>query len=191
MCHGSAGQGVPNPRRNENCYSDREYRIISWQEKMHNIFLSQKFFCGYDRECSNFGSKWALATAKENVEKHFPVVGIAEKEIETAAVLEKVLPVFFDKISATLPSIPTGDNFMTFLKQELFRKECFRSRNAQAKGETFTFQGGHREDEDDPENRVRVLRVSRPQTKHSIRQTVIRTISISNVSSFSRYKKVS
>ena len=45
------------------------------QTDMRFIFLSQMMaFCGHDIRCANFNEEWVLQKAKENVEKHYPVV---------------------------------------------------------------------------------------------------------------------
>jgi len=43
-----------------------------------------KYFSDFD--------KWSLEKAKENVEKHYSVVGIAEKYEDTLWLFEKTLP---------------------------------------------------------------------------------------------------
>ncbi|XP_055327772.1 heparan sulfate 2-O-sulfotransferase pipe-like isoform X2 [Paramacrobiotus metropolitanus] len=56
------------------------------------------FFCGQDIECSNHNSKWALETAKENVEKFFTVVGVLEDIDITLRVLQHQLPQYFSGV---------------------------------------------------------------------------------------------
>ena len=38
----------------------------------------QPYFCGHDPRCTEHNSNWALDRAKENVERHFPVVAVLE-----------------------------------------------------------------------------------------------------------------
>jgi dermatan/chondrotin sulfate uronyl 2-O-sulfotransferase UST len=52
-------------------------------------------FCGHDPFCAEFNSKRALLRAKENVERHYAVVGVIEEVNKTLAVLEDVLPDVF------------------------------------------------------------------------------------------------
>jgi dermatan/chondrotin sulfate uronyl 2-O-sulfotransferase UST len=53
------------------------------------------YFCGQQDECSVLQSKWALETAKANIEHWYPVVGILEDLQMTLFVLENKLPLFF------------------------------------------------------------------------------------------------
>ncbi|OQV24958.1 putative Heparan sulfate 2-O-sulfotransferase pipe [Hypsibius exemplaris] len=53
------------------------------------------FFCGHDIECSKHNSPNALSRAKQNVEKHFAVVGILEDLDMSLQVLEQTLPAYF------------------------------------------------------------------------------------------------
>ena len=55
----------------------------------------QPYFCGNDERCRVFGNTWALQNAKENIEKHFSVVGLLEEREKTMAVLENEIPDYF------------------------------------------------------------------------------------------------
>ena len=57
------------------------------------------YFCGHDPECSQLGNPAALQKAKENVDRHFVVVGVLEKLEESLAVLEDKLPEYFSGVS--------------------------------------------------------------------------------------------
>ena len=52
-------------------------------------------FCGHEPFCAEFGSELALQVAKENVEKHYAVVGLVENINGTLKVLENELPEIF------------------------------------------------------------------------------------------------
>ena len=54
------------------------------------------YFCGHDPECTELGNKAAVQKAKENVDRHFEVVGVLEHLEESLAVLENRLPAFFE-----------------------------------------------------------------------------------------------
>jgi heparan sulfate 2-O-sulfotransferase HS2ST1 len=49
----------------------------------------------YAAFCREPGNKWALEMAKENVLRHYLVVGVTEELHDFVAVLEAVLPRFF------------------------------------------------------------------------------------------------
>ena len=45
-------------------------------------------FCGHEPFCAEFGGEAALARAKENVERHYAVVGVVEDMNRTLEVFE-------------------------------------------------------------------------------------------------------
>ena len=49
-------------------------------------------------ECPVHNSRWALNRAIENVEKHFPVVGVLEDLDVSLKLMQKVLPQYFQGI---------------------------------------------------------------------------------------------
>ena len=51
-----------------------------------------------DPECPTHNSRWALNKAIENVEKHFPLVGVLEDLEVTLKLMQKALPTFFPGI---------------------------------------------------------------------------------------------
>ncbi len=53
------------------------------------------FFCGHGPECHNFESKEMLEKAKENVERHYSVVGVLEQFDKSLEVLEEFVPFYF------------------------------------------------------------------------------------------------
>ena len=62
-------------------------------------------FCGHEDWCSEFNSKRVLQRAKENVEKHYPVVGGRYKNVKDVQIwftssfsLHKIFHVFIYKI---------------------------------------------------------------------------------------------
>ena len=67
------------------------YKTIVMQQ--HCLYF-QAFFCGYDNICSWFNgySAVALARAKRNIEKWFPVVGVLEELHDSLRVMERVVP---------------------------------------------------------------------------------------------------
>lgn len=50
------------------------------------------FFCGEDLECLFLGNREALRIAKENIQKHFIVVGTLEDLDKTHVVMECLMP---------------------------------------------------------------------------------------------------
>ena len=64
----------------------------------YKLSLCQPYFCGMDPECPTHNSRWALNRAIENVEKHFPVVGVLEDLDLTLKLMQKALPMFFKGI---------------------------------------------------------------------------------------------
>ncbi|CAH1153867.1 unnamed protein product [Phaedon cochleariae] len=57
--------------------------------------LSIPYFCGHDPRCQILNNDWALQTARSNVEKYYPVVGILEELNATLEILETKIPYFF------------------------------------------------------------------------------------------------
>ncbi|KAJ8977464.1 hypothetical protein NQ317_014551 [Molorchus minor] len=53
------------------------------------------YFCGHDPRCMLLNNEWALQTAKINVEKYYPVVGVLEELNTTLEILENKIPYFF------------------------------------------------------------------------------------------------
>lgn len=53
------------------------------------------FFCGHGDECTGFNTEVAMRKAKENVERHYAVVGVLEELNKTLTVLEHYVPRFF------------------------------------------------------------------------------------------------
>jgi len=53
------------------------------------------FFCGHADDCTGFNTEVAMRKAKENVEKHYAVVGVLEELNKTLTVLEHYVPRFF------------------------------------------------------------------------------------------------
>ncbi|XP_044270735.1 uronyl 2-sulfotransferase-like [Tribolium madens] len=62
--------------------------------KVNPYQLTIPYFCGHDPKCM-LDNQWALQTAKSNVEKYYPVVGVLEELNATLGVLESELPYFF------------------------------------------------------------------------------------------------
>ena len=52
-------------------------------------------YCGQSEVCARFNNKEAMELAKQNVAKHYAVVGVLEMWEETLEVLEHQLPFFF------------------------------------------------------------------------------------------------
>ncbi|KAG5891841.1 hypothetical protein JTB14_030147 [Gonioctena quinquepunctata] len=57
--------------------------------------LSIPYFCGHDPRCMVLNNEWALKTAKKNVVRYFPVVGVLEEFNATLEILENKIPYFF------------------------------------------------------------------------------------------------
>ncbi|XP_071455845.1 heparin sulfate O-sulfotransferase isoform X1 [Hetaerina americana] len=60
-----------------------------------NMWLQIPFFCGHAAGCWEVGNKWALAEAKNNLLKHYMLVGITEELPDFISLLESTLPQFF------------------------------------------------------------------------------------------------
>ncbi|XP_061169795.1 heparan sulfate 2-O-sulfotransferase 1-like isoform X2 [Saccostrea echinata] len=60
-----------------------------------HLWLQIPFFCGQDSMCWEPGNRWALEMAKENILRHYLVVGVTEELRDFVALLEAVLPRFF------------------------------------------------------------------------------------------------
>ena len=52
-------------------------------------------FCGHDPFCAEFNGARALAAAKENVDRHYAVVGVIEELNKTLEVMEAFMPGVF------------------------------------------------------------------------------------------------
>ena len=52
-------------------------------------------FCGHEPFCAEFNSERAFLQAKENVERHYSVVGVIEETNKTLEVLEAEMPDIF------------------------------------------------------------------------------------------------
>ena len=52
-------------------------------------------FCGHDAFCAEFNGERALAAAKENVERHYAVVGVVEEVNKTLEVMQALMPDVF------------------------------------------------------------------------------------------------
>ncbi|XP_042891350.1 heparan sulfate 2-O-sulfotransferase pipe-like [Penaeus japonicus] len=73
---------------------DRECQYREGDERPDFAQLTE-FFCGQDKKCTGFNTEYALQKAKENVEKHYAVVGVLEDLNTTLTVLEHYVPRFF------------------------------------------------------------------------------------------------
>jgi len=72
-------------------FNDKECHISNGSIRDYAI----PYFCGQDLECTRHNSQWALRQAIENVEEHYPVVGVLEEMDSTLSVMQAVLPRFF------------------------------------------------------------------------------------------------
>jgi len=61
-----------------------------------NMWLQIPFFCGHSFKCWIPGNEWALEQAKKNLLDHYLVVGVTEEMHDLFALLEVVLPRFFN-----------------------------------------------------------------------------------------------
>lgn len=73
---------------------DKECQYTEGGERPDFAQLTE-FFCGQDKGCTGFNTEEAMQKAKENVEKHYSVVGILEEINMTLTVLEHYVPRFF------------------------------------------------------------------------------------------------
>ncbi|XP_053638215.2 heparan sulfate 2-O-sulfotransferase pipe [Cherax quadricarinatus] len=74
--------------------NDKECQYIEGDERPDFAQLTE-FFCGQEKKCTGFNTEYALQKAKENVEKHYAVVGVLEDLNITLTVLEHYIPKFF------------------------------------------------------------------------------------------------
>lgn len=94
---------LPNPnwlRKDfETCVrtNDPECRYIQGAKKdgFGDHRRQTMFFCGHTDDCTGFNTEIAMRKAKENVEKHYAVVGLLEDLNKTLTVLEHYVPRFF------------------------------------------------------------------------------------------------
>ena len=54
--------------------------------------IPQPYFCGQHSQCMNHTSEFALETAKANIEKWFPLVGVVEEMNKTTYLMEQTFP---------------------------------------------------------------------------------------------------
>jgi len=91
---------LPNPnwlRKDfETCVrrGDKECRYMDGDERDDFGQLTE-FFCGQEDDCTGFNTEVAMKKAKENVERHYAVVGVLEELNKTLTVLEHYVPRFF------------------------------------------------------------------------------------------------
>jgi len=91
---------LPNPNWLRKDYDtcvrrgDKECRYQDGDERDDFGQLTE-FFCGQDDDCTGFNTEIAMRKAKENVEKHYAVVGVLEELNKTLTVLEHYVPRFF------------------------------------------------------------------------------------------------
>lgn len=67
--------------------------------------LMTKYFCGHDSPLCDSGSEGALARAKENIEKHFGVIGFVEKLSKTYFLFKRLYPNYFGNLNIRESSI--------------------------------------------------------------------------------------
>jgi len=73
---------------------DKECQYLEGDERDDFGQLTE-FFCGQEDECTGLNTEVALRRAKENVEKHYAVVGVLEELNKTLTVLEHYIPRYF------------------------------------------------------------------------------------------------
>ena len=76
--------------RFDDCVKKKDIECHDWRF----IFQMISFFCGQDPLCIH-PTEEALAQAKQNVQKHFAVVGYLEKYQEFLEILEPMFPLYF------------------------------------------------------------------------------------------------
>jgi len=94
---------LPNPnwlrKDYETCVTtnDPECRYLPAQRKdgFGDHRRQTMFFCGHSDDCTGFNTEIAMKKAKENVERHYAVVGVLEELNKTLTVLEHYVPRFF------------------------------------------------------------------------------------------------
>ena len=75
--------------------SDPECRFVDGEPIGSYGYHAIMQFCGHDHFCHLFNNDEALAKAKSNVEKYYPVVGIMENMTMTLSVAESFMPEYF------------------------------------------------------------------------------------------------
>ncbi|XP_002740956.1 uronyl 2-sulfotransferase-like [Saccoglossus kowalevskii] len=83
---------------------------------LKNVFRVIPYFCGQSAGC-RVPNKWALETAKKNVEENFKFVGVLEELNTTFQVLEVLLPQFFHgapRVHKSIISSGVVDHFKSF-----------------------------------------------------------------------------
>ncbi|XP_076050967.1 heparan sulfate 2-O-sulfotransferase pipe [Oratosquilla oratoria] len=73
---------------------DRECQYLERDERPDFAQLTE-FFCGQEKKCTGFNTEYAMQKAKENVERHYSVVGVLEDINKTLTVLDHYVPRFF------------------------------------------------------------------------------------------------
>ena len=75
-------------------------QYAKYPEMCENTNEMTKYFCGQTRECSNSSSPAALETAIRNMQTKYTLVGLLEEFHTTYAMLEYLLPTFFNGSSS-------------------------------------------------------------------------------------------
>jgi len=94
---------LPNPnwlrKDYETCVTTNDpecrYRQAHKRDGFGDHRRQTMFFCGHSDDCTGFNTEIAMRKAKENVEKHYAVVGVLEELNKTLTVLEHYVPRFF------------------------------------------------------------------------------------------------
>jgi len=73
---------------------DRECQYLEGDERP-DFAQQSEFFCGQHKKCTGFNTQYALDAGRENVGRHYAVVGILEDLNMTLTVMEHYLPRFF------------------------------------------------------------------------------------------------
>ena len=81
------------------------------------------FFCGDSVDCRTLGSPTSVQKAKENIEKHFVMVGVLEHIEESLAVMECKMPDYFKVVIHNIfGNLITGSIFREFQDYSKNRK---------------------------------------------------------------------
>lgn len=77
----------------ESCILTRDPECVYGMGSIRDSSLA--YFCGQEKECMEYGTKFALSKAKTNIEMYYPVVAVLEKMEESLQLCELLLPQFF------------------------------------------------------------------------------------------------
>eukprot|EP00736_Rhodelphis_marinus_P000976 Rmarinus@m.28953 len=99
----------PRPEYQHKIYASQPHTNVTFDECIRSVFDGSpanvadcagqnhqlRYLCGTDPSCFD-GSREGLERAKDNVRRHYPVVGVLDQLDDTVWLLQRVLPGYFD-----------------------------------------------------------------------------------------------